>query len=318
MRTLPKLLPWLAIISTALSQPAENAGSGPKDVALDNLLSERGPAKAFNEAVTDAQKNGVGPQAILEARFLYHIDRGEDAAIAALLPDFLKQRDVFKIEDTAIFAVKEDWLAVVEFVQAIAALKKDDKAGFKTHITEAFWLSPRQASAFAPHIERLRLEETMRDVKIDFATVFKPLPAGDAVPLGSVMAGKKAMLLHFWSPAAPESEASLPDYAITAKALGENGIAMVSVLVSDEPETLTKSATALRKLGDKPPGAWLVDNREKPLARELRVQELPVFVIVSNEGKVLFNGQPSDDALWDTLRSIDPLITRPSSPKEEE
>lgn len=318
MRILPCLLPWLAIISTALAQPADNPGTGPKEIALDNLLSERGPAKSFEEAVTDAKKNGVGPQAILEARFLYHIDRDEDAAIAALLPDFLKQRDAFRIEDTAIFGVKEDWLAVVEYVQAIAALKSGDKAAFKTHITEAFWLSPRQASAFAPHIERLRLEETMRDVKIDFATRLAPLSGGDAIPLGTLLPDKKAVLFHFWSPAAAESVASLPDYAITAKALEEKGIAMVSVLLSGEPELLTKSTAALRKLGDKPPGAWLVDNKEKPLARELRVQEVPVFVIVSNEGKVLFNGQPSDDALWDTLRSIDPLITRPAAPEEEE
>ena len=66
--------------------------------------------------------------------------------------------------------MKEDWLAVIEYVQAIAALKKGDKAAFKTHITEAFWLSPRQASAFAPHIDRMRLEEAMRAVKIDFET----------------------------------------------------------------------------------------------------------------------------------------------------
>jgi hypothetical protein len=318
MRILPHILPWLAIITTALAQPAGNPGTGPKDIALDNLLSERGPAKAFEEAVLDARKNGIGPQAILEARFLYHIDRGEDAAIAGLLPDFLKQRDAFRIEDTAIFGVKEDWLAVVEYVEAIAALQKGDKASFKTHITEAFWLSPRQASAFAPHIERLRLEETMRDVRIDFTTRLMPLRAGDAVPLGTLLKDRKAMLFHFWSPASPESEASLPDYAVTAKALEEKGIAMVSVLIQDTPEILTKSAAALRTLGDKPPGAWLVDSKEKPLARELRVQEVPVFAIISNEGKVLFNGQPSDDALWDTLRSIDPLITRPSSPKEEE
>lgn len=313
MRILPYVLPWLAIISTALAQPADNQATGPKEIALDNLLSERGPAKAFEEAVADARKNGIGPQAVLEARFLYHIDRGEDAAIAALLPDFLKQRDVFRIEDTAIFGVKEDWLAVVEYVEAIAALKKGDKASFKTHITEAFWLSPRQASAFAPHIERLRLEETMRDVKIDFTTRLLPLRAGDAVPLGTLLTGRKAMLFHFWSPASPQSGASLPDYAVTAKALEEKGIAMVSILISDEPEILTKSTAALRTLGEKPPGAWLVDSKEKPLSRELRVQEVPVFVVVSNEGKVLFNGQPSDDALWDTLRSIEPLITRPSS-----
>lgn len=317
MRLLPHILPWLAIITTALAQPADTPDAGPKDIALDNLLSERGPAKAFEEAVTEAKSKGVTQQAILEARFLYHIDLGEDDAIAALLPEFLKQRDAFRIEDTAIFAVKEDWLAVVEFVQAIAALKKGDKPSFKTHITEAFWLSPRQASAFAPHIERLRLEETMSGVKIDFAIRLTPVSGGDAIALGSLLPDKKAMLLHFWSPASPESEASLPDYAVTAKTLEERGIATVSLLLPGQPDTLTKAAASVRKLGEKPPGAWLADSREKPLSRDLRVQELPVFVLLSNEGKVLFNGQPSDDALWEKLRSIDPVITRPASPEAD-
>ena len=35
-------------------------------------------------------------QAILEARFLYHVDRREDDAIAAMLPEFLKQQEHFK------------------------------------------------------------------------------------------------------------------------------------------------------------------------------------------------------------------------------
>ena len=230
-----------------------------------------------------------------------------------MLPEFLKQREVFKIQDSAIFGVKEDWLAVVEYVQAIASLKKGDKDAFKSHITEAFWLSPRQASAFAPHIDRMRLEEAMRAVRIDFETRLIALGGGDAVVLKNLMADKKAMLLHFWSPASKECEASLPDFIITAKALGEKGVAMVSLLPEDSPELLSKSREMIRPLGANPPGAWLVDQKENPLARELRVQTLPVFVLVSNEGRILFNGDPADDGLWDALKRIDPQIIRPEA-----
>ena len=67
----------------------------------------------------------------------------------------------------------------------------------------------------------------------------------------------------------------------------------------------------IRPLGVEAPGAWLLDQKESPFARELRVQTLPVFVLVSNEGRVLFNGDPSDDGFWDALRKLDPRITRP-------
>jgi hypothetical protein len=289
------------------------AAGTPREDALDNLLSERDSAQAFAAVIEAARKTGVTEQAILEARFLYHIDRREDDAIAAMLPEFLKQREVFKIQDSAIFGVKEDWLAVVEYVHAIASLKKGDKDAFKSHITEAFWLSPRQASAFAPHIDRMRLEDAMQAVKIDFEIRFVALGGGDAVVLKNLVADRKAMLLHFWSPASKECEASLPDFLITAKALGEKGIAMVSLLPEDSPEILTSAREMIRPLGMNPPGAWLIDQKENPLARELRVQTLPVFVLVSNEGRVLFNGDPADDGLWDALKKIDPQIIRPGA-----
>ncbi len=303
---IPACLTLLALIAVA-------AAGTPREDALDNLLSERSSDQAFAAVIEAARKTGATEQAVLEARFLYHIDRREDDAIAAMLPEFVKQREVFKIQDSAIFEVKEDWLAVVEYVHAIASLRKGDKDAFKSHITEAFWLSPRQASAFAPHIERMRLEEAMQAVKIDFETRLVALGGGDAVVLKSLMADRKAMLLHFWSPASKECEASLPDFLITANALGEKGISMVSLLPENSPELLTKAREMLRPLGVNPPGAWLIDQKEKSLARELRVQTLPVFILVSNEGRVLFNGDPTDDGLWDALKKLDPQIVRPEA-----
>lgn len=324
MRLPAAVLPWFVMTAAALAQPAEPPqpaeapGAAAREVALDNLLSERGSAKELEAVIAAARKSGISDQAILEARFLYHVDRSEDDAIAALLPEFLKQREGFKITDSAIFSVKEDWLAVVEYVQAIAALRKGDKDAFKTHITEAFWLSPSQASAFAPHIDRLRLEEAMRGVRIDFETRLAALGGGDAVALKSLLEGRKAMILHFWSPASRECEASMPDYAATARALEEKGIAMVSILPEDAPQILTDARAMILPLGDKPPGAWLVDRRENPLARELRVRTLPAFAVISNDGRVLFNGEPADDGLWDALTKIDPRISRPASPGEAE
>lgn len=315
MRILPTILPFVLLTSAfAQTEPAnETPDTSAKEVALDNLLSERDSEKALDQVIEAARKNGISEQAILEARFLYHVDRREDDNIADLLPEFTKQSENFKLSDSAIFSVKEDWLAVCEYVQAISLLKKGDKAGFKTHITEAFWLSPRQASAFAPHIERMRLEESMRSVKIDFETKLLSLANGDPVSLKSLLSEKKAMIIQFWSPASRECEASLPDYATTAKSLGEKGVAMVTIVPEDSVKILADARKMIAPLGAKPPGAWLIDQKENPLARQLRVQALPVFILVSKEGRVLFNGDPTDDALWEALIKIDPQIQRPES-----
>ena len=56
------------------------------------------------------------------------------------------------------------------------------------------------------------------------------------------MQDKKAMILHFWSPASRECEASMPDFVITAKALGEKGIAVASIIPDSNPEIIAERA----------------------------------------------------------------------------
>ncbi len=317
LRLLLLCCPLLVASYSATAQVAEpppqetTSGASPREVALDNLLSERDSEQRLQEVIAAARIVGISEQTILEARFLYHIDRREDDAVAAMLPDFIKQRDLFKIEDSSICGQKEDWLAINEYVQAMALLKQGDKAGFKSHITEAFWLSPHQAAAFAPHIERMRLAEAMQAVKIDFGMKLASLSGNDALSLKELSTHQKALVLHFWSPSSSESTASLPDYALTAKSLEEKGITMVSILTGDATKTQDAARKLLLPLGPKPPGYWLIDSTDHPLAKELRVQTLPLVVLVSNEGGILFNGEPGDDDFWTALMKIDPSIRRP-------
>ena len=284
----------------------------PRDVALDRLLTERESPAAFQAAIKQARKVDIHEQVILEARFLFLVDRHDDAAIAALLPEFIKHRATFKLEDSKIFASKDDWLAVNEYVEAIAALNNGDKDAFKQHITEAFWLSPRQGAAFAPHIERLHLEDAMRTIKIDFAAEFSTINSTGRESLKKLLGTNQALLLHFWSPWSDESEAAMPDFSVTAKALASNNIAVVSILPDDSVKALAAARTSLKQLGAKPPGAWLVDRPSPSLSRELRVQSLPTMVLVATDGRILFNGHPADDGLWQALRKINPAIHRPA------
>jgi hypothetical protein len=308
----------LVIVTTAVAAEGHDHGEGdpyadmpPKRAALERMLSERGGAEAFEKAAKQAKELGVTEQAILEATFLYHVDRRDDAKLASMLPEFLGRKDTFKLEESEIFAVREDWLAVVEYVQAIAALQKNDREAFKKHITEAFWLSPRQGSAFAPHIDRMRMDEAMRAVKIDFTAKLASIFGGEPVALSSLMNKKKAMLIHFWSPWSRECETSMPDFKVTALELEKHGIAIVSLIADSEPEALADAKKIAGTLGAKPPGAWLIDREEDTISRTLRIQSVPAMALVSPEGKVLFNGHPSEDALWEALSKLVPDVKRP-------
>lgn len=313
------LLPFIAMLgvlpaqSPTPQQLAAEVEAAARQDALEKILSERGAPAAFDQALTAARTAGVSEQAMLEARFLYHVDRSDDQGIAALLPDFLKRRTAFKLSDSAIFSLEEDWLAVIEYVQAIDALNKGDKEAFKRHITEAFWLSPGQAAAFAPHIERLRMQESMALVEMDFSFNATPLAGGDPVPLSNLMAGNRAMLLHFWSPWSRECAEAMDDFNTTAAMLSAHGLAVVSLLASGTPALITDARDAIASLPGKAAGSWWVDPDKGSLARLLRVRKLPTMVIVSAAGKVLFNGDPSEETFWEALRGIDERIKRPSS-----
>jgi hypothetical protein len=311
------------LVSTGMAlEPADDAADdaapppmeAARGIAIGNLLAERRSPEALGETIEQARKAGVSDQAVLEARFLFHVDRGEDGKIAAMAPELLNLRDSFKEENSIAFAAKDDWLAIVEYAQALAALETNDKPRFKSHITEAFWLSPQQGAAFAPHIERFRLAEAMRGMKIDFSLELKPIPPEkNATSLANIAKDRKALLLHFWSPESAVCVDSLPDFATTATMLTGAGIAVVSLAPEGGPETLTQISGLIGGRRAASNGSWMLDSLEKPLSRKLRVRNLPTVVLISTDGSVLFNGSPSDPEFWSSAIRIDPSIRRPAS-----
>lgn len=311
--------PALAAAAAAAAAAAEaEAMEGALDLAIEDLLAERGEPADYDAAEARARAAGVGEQALLECRFLYHVDRGRDEEIAALLPKFLERSDGFRIEDSVIFSVEDDWLAVVEYLRALDALGRGDGAGFKTHITEAFWLSPGQGAAFAEPIERFRVREAMRGVTVDFEVALESLAeGGEEVALASLLEERRAMLLHFWSPWSRECEMWMPEFVRIAPVLEAGGVAVVSVLPDREPFLRGEAREIVAALGEEPPGRWLVDRESEPLHRLLRVRGVPTAVLVSPAGEVLYNGHPAREGMWKELRKLDPALARPAAGEED-
>jgi len=306
----------LASLSAQPEEPQESPLS-PREDAIEQLLSERESPEALQKAIAAARAAKVSEQAILEARFLFHVDRAEDKEIAALLPEFLAFKDRFNLSDSEIFAGEDDWLAVTEYVQALSALEKGDKDGFKRHITEAFWLSPRQGAAFAPHIDRIRLVDAMKAVRIDFTKSYADTLGGAPATLGGILGERKGLLLHFWSPWSRECEATLADFFLTADHLALKNVAVASVLPETSGKVIADAKAMLQATEKKIPGAWIVDTEKDPLSARLRVQSVPVVILISPDGAVLFNGHPTDGEFWRALGKINPEIERPEMRGED-
>jgi hypothetical protein len=152
----------------------------------------------------------------------------------------------------------------------------------------------------------------MRAIKINFDTTLDQLSDGTPVTLKTLLHEQKALLLHFWSPQSRECEMSLPDFAKTCEMLSTQQIAVASVTPKETPEILKHARELAQPYTAANRGAWTTDHTEHSLALELRVQNLPTMVIISPEGSILFNGDPTDDQFWMALKKINPAIKRPS------
>jgi len=286
-----------------------------KESALEKIFASMGAAE-FPAALEEAKKAGIHEQVILEASFLHYVDLRDDTALAALAPDFVKRRDTFDPDNSEVFSIKEDWLAVVHYTQSLAALQKGDQAGFKKHITEAFWLSPRQAQAFAPHINRLRQDQAMAAITLDPNRSIQPQDGGPRTTLGQLMNEKKATVLHFWSPMSQEVQLNLPDFIRTTQSCNDQNIAVISVLVGQYP-TIKEDAEVIRKEdAGEAKCTWISDSNKGSLSNSLRIADIPTMVIVSPEGKILFNGHPSDKKFWIEIKKIAPEFKRPNNLKK--
>ncbi len=268
----------------------------------------------FHTAIKEARTAGIPEQTLLEARFLNLIDHDDLAGLAKLAPELTAFNDKFDLKLSQVFGVKEDWLSVIQYTKAIAALEKNDAQNFKKHITEAFWLNPRHAQIYAPHIERLRLKQTMANVTIPGDLTLQNQEDGKTTSLNAINEGQQATILHLWSPISPEVVENIPDFILTSRECAEHNIAVISVLVGQSPESF-KDAELIRTTHQSTAKcSWIIDTKESDLTNKLRITEVPTMIILSKEGKVLFNGHPSEPKFWKTIQNIAPKFQRPTTP----
>lgn len=294
----------------------EDQREDPGAIAIEKLFSSMGQAE-FPNALRQAREANVHPQVLLEARFLHLIDMGDDAGLAAMAPELTSTSGSFDPDNSEVFSIKEDWLAIVHYTQALAHLQNGNKTGFKKHITEAFWLSPRQGQAFAPHIDQLRLDEAMASITLDLLKSMSYQENTEFTTLGKLMNGSKATILHFWSPMSQEVQLNLPDFILTTQSCKEQNIKVLSILTGQYPGIRRDAENIRKEDAAEAQCTWLVDSNIKSLADILRVRDIPTMVIVSPDGKILFNGHPSNNKFWEVIQKVAPGFARPNSNSEK-
>ncbi len=304
-----RLLPL--IISLTIPLLAQEQETVRPDQLIEALMTAPNAA-SLNAAIESGQKAGLPNQMFLEAHFIYLVNQNDHAGLADLAPTLEAQLPKYSPDDTMIFAVREDFESIVHYTKALAALEKKDTALFKKHITEAFWLSPEHASQFAPHIHEVRMKDFMSKITLDLTRTFENQKNGNAkTSLKEVAGDAPAFLIHFWSPWVQPSILAMPEFTSVAEVLMKHKIPVTSFLLSGTEESRRDAAAFLASDGSKIPGHWLVDTDKSSLAAALRISSFPGVVLADKNGKILFNGDPANRRLWETLGTINPEIRKP-------
>ena len=121
---------------------------------------------------------------------------------------------------------------------------------------------------------------------------------GEKTTLGKLAEGKKGVLLDFWASWCGPCLALMPELEKKAEKYGPQGV----VVAGMNTENAAKAEGLRKKRGIE--FAWLVEPEGRPFSRLLKINSIPRMVLVTPEGKVLFNGHPKDDALAPALANL--------------
>ena len=275
---------------------------------VTKLFSQQASLEEFTKAVEEAAKAGAPAQLLAEAKLVWGLRHKDSAFLAKSLPDLEAAASNFKKEESAGLASVEELKALISYIKALNAATQGDEAALKQHITEAFWLSPEQAPLFGETITFFRTQAKMAKITVDMKLPITD-SKGKGTSLAAVLGKNKAVLLDFWASWCVPCMSLMPETRKMAEELGKHGV-VVAGMNTEGDEAI---AEKVRGEKDMKEVTWLVEPKEKPLSDQLEITSIPRMVLVSPQGKVLFNGHPRDQSLWAALKNVDASIEAPKA-----
>jgi thiol-disulfide isomerase/thioredoxin len=267
------------------------------------LFSAQASLEDFNKAVEEAKKADAPAQLLAEAKLVWGLRHKDTEFLSKILPELEAAVSGFKKEDSAGLGSVEDFKALISYIKALEAAGKGDESALKEHITEAFWLSPEQAGLFAETITYFRTQAKMAKITVDMKLPITNSKA-EATTLGDVLAGKKAVLLDFWASWCTPCMQLMPELRKKAEYLGKHGV-VVAGMNTESDEAIADKVRGEKAMKDV---TWLVEPKARPFSDPMEITSIPRMILLSPEGKVLFNGHPQDAALWTALKKVDATI----------
>ena len=287
---------------------AEEAALAATKAMVQKLFAQESSEESMLALAKEAGRAGVPRQQVIEAKLVWGLRHQNTAFLIKILPEVEILAASFDPASAAAMPNAEAVKAFVAYIKALKAGDAKDDAGFKQNILEAIWLNPQQAPVFIQSIAKYQMESKMSAMVVDLKA---PLTnsMGEATTLHDELGGGKALLLDFWASWCGPCMQLMPALKKKAAALSTHGIVVAAMNKDDEHAEATAERIRLEQRAILP---WLVEPAERPYSKALEITTIPRMILLSPEGKVLFNGHPEDPALWVALKKIDPAIEPPA------
>lgn len=262
----------------------------------------------FHVAVAEAEKLGFGSQPLAEAKLMFGIRMADPAHLASVMKDVERGLIGFDARDSiSSLQSVEQYRGLMCLANAMIAHEAGDEEEFRKQVDMGFWLFPEQGGIFGKLVAMHQMEKRMSNLRIDFTA---PLidSTGETLVLGDLMGGQKAVLLLFWSSTSKTGTDGLGELLTQAPRLFHAGVTLAGLNV--EPKNPDIAAREFQEAnGVAIP--WLAEVSPRTLSRILEVGSPPRAVLVSRDGRVLFNGHPRDAVLWRSVRRVAPGFAMP-------
>ncbi|RBP37658.1 thiol-disulfide isomerase/thioredoxin [Roseimicrobium gellanilyticum] len=272
---------------------------------FQKLFNEEASLEEFTKAAEEAAKAGVSSQILAEAKLIWGLGNENPDYLTKILPELEVAAKNFKPEDSATITNPDEFNGFISYIRALEAKKRGDEAALKKHVSEALWLNPDQADTLGDTISQFRREQLMAKVTIDMKLPITT-SKGEATTLADQLGNNKAILLDFWATWCGPCINLMPELRKNAELLKKHGI-VVAGMNNESDEAKADEMRAKKDM--KMP--WLVEPKGSPFSEQLGIDSIPRMILLSPEGKVLYNGHPKESGLWEALKKLDSTIKEP-------